>query len=477
MKGQPRALSLPSHAFVCGGPLRFPNDPLDGSLVCGSISGVLTKTSRLNAAMNLRKIIFLVASLATPHCVTPTCTRAAELTIENSPGKIPDGSISAELRGVRVVTTSPMFLGSASNGVTIPEDVVVAAVTGSPDLQKTLKLYSLSDLTFPKIAGAARIAQKAGVKWEPSNKLIAGVYCSKPKTSMDGGSWEHLTCDTSAKYNSDTVIQLLMRDGFDTTGTFKNDIYGRPVELIPVRQSYAYPLIAGNIAADNLMTTYNRGGDWASDYTAAYHFNNVINNGASSEGAKSVAFLNEDTVTFGTPIVESANEAQLRIPKEIANRFDVYLIQLAMTWRELPRNDLDELGFSVHLPTDTIALALMPFRYGITVNEKNEMHPSPSVELDGVKVELGEVYGRDISFSYLRPTIQAYGLQESEFSWSMRDEAIQPGAQQFLCAVGVPRHSRELTLGISATAHWSGGWRSAAGIESTDEKLTKITLQ
>ena len=28
-----------------------------------------------------------------------------------------------------------------------------------------------------------------------------------------------------------------------------------------------------------------------------------------------------------------------------------------------------------------------------------------------MKIELGEVYGRDVSFSYLKPTIQAYGLQ------------------------------------------------------------------
>jgi hypothetical protein len=203
----------------------------------------------------------------------------------------------------------------------------------------------------------------------------------------------------------------------------------------------------------------------------------MIDYGTDNKNIQSVAFIRTDTVTFGIPIVETSTEAQLKVPKSVSDKYDVYLVQLAMTWRELPRTDLDELGFSVKMPADTIALALMPLRYEVTVEEKTGIHPSPSVEAEGVKVELGEVYGRDISFSYLKPIIQAYGLQESQISWTMSEQAIQPGAEQFLCAVGVPKHSKELTLAISAFARWSAGWASAAGIESSEEKLTKISLQ
>lgn len=148
-----------------------------------------------------------------------------------------------------------------------------------------------------------------------------------------------------------------------------------------------------------------------------------------------------------------------------------------MTWRELPRNDLDELGFSVKIPPGAIALALMPFRYGVQVSEKSETKISPEIEAEGVKVSLGEVFGREVSFNYLRPTIRAYGLQESQFSWTMRDQAVQPGAEQFVCVVGVPKQSKEIALTVSAFAQWSAGWTTAAGIESTEEKVLQVSLQ
>lgn len=148
-----------------------------------------------------------------------------------------------------------------------------------------------------------------------------------------------------------------------------------------------------------------------------------------------------------------------------------------MTWRQLPRANLSELGFSVRAPEGTIALELMPFRYGLKVENKDTMQLSPKLEIGGAKVELGEIFGRDVSFTYLKPTIQAYGLQESQFSWRMRDQAVQPGAEQFLCAVGVPKHSKELTLVMSASALWSEVYAAAAGIESSDEVERKIPLQ
>jgi hypothetical protein len=147
-----------------------------------------------------------------------------------------------------------------------------------------------------------------------------------------------------------------------------------------------------------------------------------------------------------------------------------------MTWRELP-HQLDELSYSVILPNDAIALALMPLRYGIEISERTKSQLSPSIEFEGAKVELGELYGRDISFTYLKPTIQAYGLQENRFSWSMRDQAVQPGAEQFLCAVGVPKHSTQLNLIMSASAHWSGAFAVAGGIETTDQIFRTIPLQ
>jgi hypothetical protein len=64
----------------------------------------------------------------------------SDLVIENSPEKIKDGGIKAELRGVRIVTSSPIFLESAPIGVTVPQSVVVEAVERSPGLKEALNL-------------------------------------------------------------------------------------------------------------------------------------------------------------------------------------------------------------------------------------------------------------------------------------------------------------------------------------------------
>jgi hypothetical protein len=68
-----------------------------------------------------KSILFLAISLAVAPRVADSCAagEATELVIENLPEKIPDSDTKAELRGVRIVTTSPMFLESASDGVTV----------------------------------------------------------------------------------------------------------------------------------------------------------------------------------------------------------------------------------------------------------------------------------------------------------------------------------------------------------------------
>jgi hypothetical protein len=233
--------------------------------------------------------------------------------------------------------------------------------------------------------------------------------------------------------------------------------------------------MASNEAAGLLKSAFQSAGTDAF-HSASLQFNNMIDHRTNNENIRRVAFVQTDAVTFGRPVVESSAEAQLKIPKHISDLFDVYLIRLAMTWRQLPHDYLDSLVFSVKMPTDAIAFDLMPFRYGMEVKEKEGIHVSPGVEVEGVKVELGEVYGREISFKYLKPIIEAYGLQENQFSWTMRGPAVQPGAELFICVVGVPKSSKQLTLAMSASAHWSESFVRAAGLENSEDKLIQVPL-
>jgi hypothetical protein len=437
-------------------------------------------TLRDDLAMSASKFILCaIACLSVPFGFTqPSSAEAPALVVDNSPQQIPDGEIRAQLRGVTTITTSPKFLESGPYGVTVPKDIVVTAVNDSPEVKQKLGLPTdSSEITFTGIMDAAQSAK--GMKlidWQPYKKKIIGVYCGVPKEQMKAFSWQDLSCDTSAEYNSEAVLKLVLKGGLDTRNTISSDVKGRQVQFVAVQPTYASVLLSSNRSADMFKKVFEEQGPNSGD-SLALQINYLVVHSTTDNTIRSVAFLDDKFVTFGTPLISTSTEAHLNVPQEISRDFDVYLIQLAMTWRQLPSVDLTELGFSVKVPSDTLALALMPLRYGITVEEKTGTHPAPEVELEGVKVKLGEVYGRDISFSYLKPTIQAYGLQESQFSWTMRDQAIQPGAERFLCVVGVPKHSKELALVMSAFVRKTSSMFSAGGIESTDTKMTKIHLK
>jgi hypothetical protein len=105
----------------------------------------------------LSTFLALAVSTASP-CFAGDAT---DLVIENSPQMIPEGDIRAKLHGVSAVTTSPMFLESASSGVTIPTDVVVAAVKTAPALRKALNLPDDPiNISFPDIVYATKSANK-----------------------------------------------------------------------------------------------------------------------------------------------------------------------------------------------------------------------------------------------------------------------------------------------------------------------------
>lgn len=235
----------------------------------------------------VRLAILAVSAL----CISRPCVagEAGEIIIENSPQKIQDGAIRAELRGVRTLTTSPNFLQSASSGVTIPTSVVVDAVKESPGLQTALSLTKDPDeLTFPKIAEAARLAQGKEVAWNPSVQVISGFYCGIPKDQSMTASTEQLTCDRSARYNSEAVAQLLMRGGLDTTNTIYGESDGHNIDLIAVRPSFASVLISSNLSADNLKVAFQ--GNAAGGFAAASsQFKAMLTQGADDPNVRRVA--------------------------------------------------------------------------------------------------------------------------------------------------------------------------------------------
>ena len=264
-----------------------------------------------------RESVFLIAIClgASSYCASTSLAAQGEpFVIDNSPDKIKDGEIKAELRGARIVTASSKFLESASFGVTVPKSVVVEAVKSSPSLRQALNLPPKSgELTFPKIINAAQMAQGKNFKWQPSGRTISGVYCGIPKgKAADTISWDHLSCDSNTKYNSEAVEELLLNGGFDTDNIINHEVNGHSVGLVAVRENYASAMIAGNQAAYHLLGE-KRISTIHPDTTA---FRDTIAQAAENDDVLNTAFLRKDNVTFGIPLVENSTDAQLHLPKQ-----------------------------------------------------------------------------------------------------------------------------------------------------------------
>jgi len=183
-------------------------------------------------------------------------------------------------------------------------------------------------------------------------------------------------------------------------------------------------------------------------------------------------------VTFGTPIVSSQKEKGLVIPESITSKNDVYWIDFAVSFRDIDVGNIEELGFFVTAPTGILALELIPLRFDKEMSVTRVVQsPELKIKYGNKAIEIGKVYEQQVVYKSLKPLIIAYGLQESEFSWSMKDEAAQPGARRFVALLKVPKGKESATVQLRASARTKSGWLAQGDIISTETKLVEIELK
>lgn len=196
--------------------------------------------------------------------------------------------------------------------------------------------------------------------------------------------------------------------------------------------------------------------------------------------AKSV-LQNVGEITFGRPTVFTEEEKSLDIPDSIRRDFDVYWIDLAVTFREMSSDDVAEMGINFATPEGTVALELIPLVYSNEFAVGKEVgSPEIGVKLGGATVTLGEVYRKTIAYTQLKPTVVAYGLGERRFSWTISEEAIRVGSHRFVAIVGVPKGSEGVEIAMSGHVRlrkgFLGGIFGDEGIAGTESKLVPISF-
>ena len=231
----------------------------------------------------------------------------------------------------------------------------------------------------------------------------------------------------------------------------------------------------------------------AIDFYTAYtqlvfsqHFDNTNALAAFSEASRKLVQypeLYEATraiiapVSFGKPLVYTDQEKSLQIPNSIDRQYDVYWIEFAISLRNLQGEDFDQATFHVMIPDDSIALELIPLSHGIeqTVTDKAAT-PTIGVARGGVEVKLGEFFSHTVAYTTLKPVIIANGLQESQFSWNLKGEAVNSGSKRFVAILGVPKGSVSLVTQLALAAKTNDTWGIQGDIASTGVIVYKIEL-
>jgi hypothetical protein len=190
--------------------------------------------------------------------------------------------------------------------------------------------------------------------------------------------------------------------------------------------------------------------------------------------------FNAGKVTFGKPIVYTAAEKKLVLPESIISANDVYWIEFAVSFRDIDIQKIEKLTFGVTATTGVIALELIPLRFDKEVSTTRTVSsPEIKIRVGDKAVELGKVFEQTVIYKSLRYTIVAEGLQESEFLWTLTEDAVQPGAIRFIGIIQAPKGKEILALQFQASAKTKPRYLGIVqgDIISTKPKLVEIKVK
>lgn len=202
---------------------------------------------------------------------------------------------------------------------------------------------------------------------------------------------------------------------------------------------------------------------------------------ASLPKLKSVLRFETGHVTFGQPQVSTPKiqgiEVNARLPKGDLR----YAVILAVTFRDLGDiaiRDIAELTFAAVVLEKALAVALLPLRFDKIVEQEQTLAvPEIKLQYGPAAVSVGKIAEEHIVFKSLKPTVVASGLQESNFSWSMRDDAIHLGSHRFVAVLQVPKGTSSLILQLSARAITSSKYIFWQGQTiATEPQLARVQL-
>jgi len=316
-----------------------------------------------------------------------------------------------------------------------PTELIYTSAAQIPEIEKEaaqrgIKIYNMDASEVLKLVRET----------ENKHKPISSVK-STTKTIVPWAGLPQVDAEFITKLVSS---ELINKDA----ATFDGYLVGRPVEMVSIDRE----------VLRNFANAYSNL-DTLKFYDPSQQidkFENIHATLAPYPALLEAAKINFSPVSFGETFSYSAQDKGMEIPRSIRDKYDVYWVEFAVSLKDVKEGSLTEVSYHVFLPEDTIALDLIPRRFGreaVVVEKEN----TPKITIG--QASLGEVYGGMIAYTTLKPTIVATGLREDQFSWILTDDAVSTGSYLFVGILAVPsgRQCENAGFGVSAkTADWFG---------------------
>ena len=399
--------------------------------------------------------------------ITPSTTNADEILIDNSQ-PIATGFVAAPLVTVRPVTTTAGSAYLANTKIT--KDLIIRSASSFPEVQWELREMGVSDPTTMSIADFVAAVRSS----DYPNRYLYNAATPAGSSDLSPAIRSHYEQGEWNVWDAKTLTNMVVTGVVDTDTIMVATLDGDEVEWFKMDEKYASSL--GNVYQGLLFL---RGDHPPTDVGLV--FASITEDVAQYDALQRSILENIGEITFGFPIVYTSDERKLAVPASIRRSYDVYWIDLAVTYRNVDPSAIAEMAFNVAVPEHSMALKLIPLRFGVEVSRsENAGVPEMGIEYGGAKVSVGEYFSQTVAYRYLKPTIEAYGEGERNFSWKITGEAVSAGSHRFAAILAVPKGSAAIDFAFSGHVRlrksFIGEWFDGELIAGTDSWVLPVSF-
>ena len=392
---------------------------------------------------HLRRPVAAFAVLILGFYCSPSPLAADSLVIDDENLSF-DPLYSATVYGFRAFPISKIVNRDGKSGFGINASVLSRSLDAiAPGEPMTLQELDLRSLSSSGVLSYAPV-------------LISSDY--EERTTM---ALQKLSAPASGEYDAGFIVSALSTELIDREFIQRNPGAISDIDFIE---------FDSDVAMD-FLTVY-AGLNSLANYEAArvpVTFDQFDNALQQHSELYAVAKLPIGDVEMGMPIVLDPDGVGIEVPDSWTSGYTVKLMLFAITVRDY-LDGVEKIDITIKLPRDCIAFDLMPVSY-----VGDPMSTAGDVETQSVLIET--IFGGGIEYQRrLKPVIEAHGLQNNEFGWRLRGEALSFGTTRLAALIRAPKASREVSMESAFVLRGPDRWIVEGSIGISEPEVHVISF-